>query len=888
MENKDLKLTQEERVSFGRKALDNIAKEQLKINPNHHSASGIVDGKFAGVEGLNVNEDGNIVLTRQANSERHLTKNWKPSSAEDLLNTSLSQGGGGGLPTSGFKGWEKSFSTNASFTAQFVIPPNDLLEGIRNSKALIGNLGEGEIVLDPEWAKSYLSSVNEESIAVSKHGINYSKTNKSIEEGLPNSPKHLDSITIDLPIQKTFTDVPSEFDGKSSEWEPSFDALKRKYIDRLQPLSTSGVLQSEFDWDVAAEAFWNGRTDDEVSSILNKGRNVKKPSKKQEKPVEKVVVKPEEKPTRVPPQTVTPTQINQEVVQSVEAKPSVVNTPPKPLPKTTPPSGSKNPFKSFFENGDGALHSFDTETTGLDYKNKDLGKRARIWQVALATHGVEGSDIHVNPIYETLPDGSLKEVRNLNIPIISDILQKTSSFSKRAFNDGNFNNFLDDYASNTTSSLSESLSKTLGSVGTRDVVVLQNINFENNMLHSSVQQGIISNKELEESSKNFLTSSVDSRGNIVGLFQPPKEVQELTRRASFVYGTQFLKTGLKESWDAYLKDINKSFDKYKQIITDPNRKGAVTVELQDITRAFYANAAERGFIEKGTATLGLNIQFLTSTILDEPELHTAYSDAEQTNRLFLKITSMTEELRSGNSVSETTKQILSNIKTKQPAEVNLKFLSSIKSVISDFSLNKETNFSKTDSWYSPETLLKEKDATGLVEDKVLHQISTGKGRDKTKNITEALNRVLENYVHFENDLYGFNREKYVDNLLKDFRNTDYMGMLSKVSIDHDNYKPDFSVPLTSKNLVRDVEIPKQVVPLTTTLDTTRFLGKEVSAKTKKNILIGGAMALGAMALTTKPDPSPDNSGNVSENFYDEQYLGTAFVDFKERNKHYMM
>ena len=148
--------------------------------------------------------------------------------------------------------------------------------------------------------------------------------------------------------------------------------------------------------------------------------------------------------------------------------------------------------------------------------------------------------------------------------------------------------------------------------------------------------------------------------------------------------------------------------------------------------------------------------------------------------------------------------------------------------------------------------------------------------------------MLENYIHFEKDLYGFNREEYVNNLLKDFRNTDYMGMLSKVSIDHDNYKPDFSVPLTSKNLVRDVEIPKQAVPLSTTLDTTRFLGKEVSAKTKKNIFIGGAIALGAMALTTKPDPSPDNSGNVSENFYDEQYLGTAFVDFKERNKHYMM
>ena len=43
-----------------------------------------------------------------------------------------------------------------------------------------------------------------------------------------------------------------------------------------------------------------------------------------------------------------------------------------------------------------------------------------------------------------------------------------------------------------------------------------------------------------------------------------------------------------------------------------------------------------------------------------------------------------------------------------------------------------------------------------------------------------------------------------------------------------------------------------------------------------------------MGIQSRPEPIEKNTDNVSENFYDEQYLGSAFVDFRERNKHYMM
>ena len=804
-ENKSKKLlTPESRELRGREELEKLAQLQLLLNPNHHSASGIVDGKFAGIEGLNINEDGNIVLTRQANSEKHLTKGWVNASSEELLNTSLSQGGGNGLPTSGFKDWDKSFNTSSEFTSTFIIPPKDLQNGIVQSNALIGNLGEGEIVLNPKWAKQYLSKVNGEEVTSTSTGVNYSKSGLSIEN-TNKSPKVGDGLPdlIDLsgiPSSDKGVEIPSNMGGNPTE---------------------------------------------EVENLVNNQFNTTA--------------------------STTPPPNN-----------------PKPPPKKQTKPNYNNQFKSFFDGEGISLHSFDTETTGLDHKNVDLGKRARIWQVAMATFGEKGGDLHVNPIYETLSDGSLKEVNNLQIPVVSDILKRTNSFTEKAFNRGSFDEFLMQYNEKSLESLGDSLKKTLSTVGARDVIVLQNMNFENNVLRSSVEQGILSEDIYNEVASRLNTSSVDRNGRVLGLFQPPKVVQEHTRRANFLFHTQFLKTESEEVWSEYMSEVNQSFDKYKEAINNPNRKGTIAVELQDITKAFYANAADKGFIEKGAANLGLNVSFLSEAILKEPELHTAYSDADQTNRLFLEIASMTDELRSGSTVSERTKEILETIKEKQPSEVNVKFLSSIKSVISDFSISSETNYSGINNWYNPEVLLREKDSVGLIDTHTLEKITTGKAQEKTRVLSEALNNILEKYDHYSENLYGFNRAKYVENLLKDYRHTDFKGMSVQVDIDHENYKPDFTLRATTQNLVRNVEIPKQGTPRPSTNDPIKFLGMEMKPTTKRNLLIGGGLALGAMALTTKPDPQPDNSGNVSENFYDEQYLGTAFVDFKERNKHYMM
>ena len=158
-------------ADIGKKTLQALAEAQLEVNPNHHSAAGIVDGQFAGMQGLNINDQGNVVLTRLAQSENHLTKDWVAVDATEMESTSLSNGGGKGLPTSGFKDWQNQFGVSrTNLTATFEISPDELIQAIRDGNAYIGNMGEGEIVLSPAFARNYLKQVNGKDVRVLDNG----------------------------------------------------------------------------------------------------------------------------------------------------------------------------------------------------------------------------------------------------------------------------------------------------------------------------------------------------------------------------------------------------------------------------------------------------------------------------------------------------------------------------------------------------------------------------------------------------------------------------------------------------------------------------------------------------------------------------------------------
>ena len=164
-------LTAAEAADIGKRTMQALAEAQLEVNPDHHSADGIVDGKFANTQGLNINKQGNVVLTRLASSESHLTKDWVAVDTKEMESTSISNGGGRGLPTSGFNDWQDQYGTGrTAFIATFEIAPDELIQAIRDGNAYIGNMGEGEIVLNPAFARNYLKQVNGKDVRVLDNG----------------------------------------------------------------------------------------------------------------------------------------------------------------------------------------------------------------------------------------------------------------------------------------------------------------------------------------------------------------------------------------------------------------------------------------------------------------------------------------------------------------------------------------------------------------------------------------------------------------------------------------------------------------------------------------------------------------------------------------------
>jgi hypothetical protein len=141
------------------------------VGGNHPAVPdiGLADGTFAGSGTLNMDEEGNVVLIRVADSESHLTKNWTNVGIKEMIDTSVYHGGGQGLPTSGFTKWTNSFGSTREnkVVGTFRIPAKDFLDMVKRGDAVLGNIGEGEIVLNPSAAQKYLSNIE-------KRGANHS------------------------------------------------------------------------------------------------------------------------------------------------------------------------------------------------------------------------------------------------------------------------------------------------------------------------------------------------------------------------------------------------------------------------------------------------------------------------------------------------------------------------------------------------------------------------------------------------------------------------------------------------------------------------------------------------------------------------------------------
>ena len=529
----------------------------------------------------------------------------------------------------------------------------------------------------------------------------------------------------------------------------------------------------------------------------------------------------------------------------------------------------ENSVKNFFSS-EIKIKSFDTETTGLDVRSKDFSKRSRIYELGLATSGIDGVEAHVNPFF--IFDKDKKPIQEILSKSSAETRLKegNGSFSRRAYAKGNFDEVIKKFPLQLAP-LDDELNKMFENVKSRDVIVLQNMNFENQILKSSFDQGLISKETYEGLGNRMNTVSLDKDGGLLHLFERPVGVQEKMREADMIFNTEYLFGRSEESFQKYRNLLNESMEIYKSVINDPNRAGAVAVELMDVTKTFIANAADKGLIDKEASTLGLNMDFLMQALSMGEESHTAMQDAKDTIKVYEKLSTANQELLD-NNISDETKSLLTRITEAQPKEVNKRFLSTIRSITSDFNIEGKTKLSNRYSWYAPEVRLREGANTNIKLDQIL-----ARKKATTTNIDEALLNALDRYSIYNDNLEGFNRKEYVDDLLKN--NTTTQAMHSKIDVDY--FKGVGN--LSNNNGTTPTDVP--LINKKQSATVAENIGSKL---TKKHMGLAALGGLAFMAFQGRPDPVEKNYDNVSEQFYDEQYLGSAFVDFRERNKHYMM
>jgi hypothetical protein len=117
--------------------------------------NGVTDGTFMGEGLLNMNENGDVVLTRFTDSQENLTKG--KGVTENLANIA-GQFGGEQVATSGIEGGLQAFSNGV--VGEYHIPLSELIQLIKDGYIVFAGLGNKEFVLSPHIADKYLTKIN--------------------------------------------------------------------------------------------------------------------------------------------------------------------------------------------------------------------------------------------------------------------------------------------------------------------------------------------------------------------------------------------------------------------------------------------------------------------------------------------------------------------------------------------------------------------------------------------------------------------------------------------------------------------------------------------------------------------------------------------------------
>ena len=173
--------------------------------------------------------------------------------------------------------------------------------------------------------------------------------------------------------------------------------------------------------------------------------------------------------------------------------------------------------------------------------------------------------------------------------------------------------------------------------GTGSILLAQNLQFENRALSNAYLTGQVGQPFTE-----LVGNIVNRSTNNPASFLEASEISQLNwqRRDILMDAVRPAYLGgdaplLQSSLNDYYAQSMKIIDKYSEGISKAEQTGGIAlVDLMDYSKAIYAHGAAQGKIDPRMLQYGNKVEYLSQTLLGESEMHEALSDAKHQDRLF--------------------------------------------------------------------------------------------------------------------------------------------------------------------------------------------------------------------------------------------------------------
>jgi hypothetical protein len=510
--------------------------------------------------------------------------------------------------------------------------------------------------------------------------------------------------------------------------------------------------------------------------------------------------------------------------------------------------------------------SLDIETTGLT-----PGKH-RMWSIGV--HDDKGSS------YERFIDftngkGEVEARRAL--------LDSGGEFAKTQLSSGSFDDLFSAMSSGASKTEAASISEMMSVINKDSVILIQNANFENRFIGQAVEATgipVTDNMRFRSVSKDGAGVHPVTGDKLSGRFlYTPPEVTNLRRKAG--QAVDDLRRG-----HGTAKEVSNIYDAMMESYSDSikSKKGAVVVDLMDVTKATYAKAASINMIDGRHNSIGTSVEFLTRMLYGEEEKHTAISDAIHQRRIFGSMTSMYNEIVLGTPSSETT-QAFDRIRSAIPHEIDRQIHRSILNTLEEIDQNGQTLINVTS--FKPTGGIDVIDSEGART-----RVSIARAGLESTDIPKiAVANVMERFK------YAIGEES-AERIHKEFSDMGDIGEMMKIAKEKADAAKQNIVNVSTGAKAASTTVTSAVVSnVQTNVPQTSGAAPKVSNLSifgahKKTAITVAAMLGGLTFLeygTTSPSAVQQRKGNptLDDSFllYDKTYHGSGFADWNERIGH---